>query len=325
MTRLLHPRHGPHEPVAGSPRLGPGTARRTSTVDTVRPEGPRGPAVMTAHGRDAVAGATGVRVADSARVTVVVDSGVVTSLDAVPSRPGLDALVGRRLGSGFRAAVDAAVPAERDAASVLYLLLDDLPVAALVSGHAVAAAGVYRDIPPEVFLAQADLCAGWAADATIITEVRATGQVPGVTGPPAPPLVNADDPGGWHDLPDLPRHGMRRSRRTDVHRAGDVLVVDSHFRDSHRNGDGLEVVVHEYSVAAEVTAGVVTRCAATARVLPWVECPAAVASAGRLGGVRAAELRRHVRGEFTGTSTCTHLNDQLRSLADVAALAALLG
>jgi hypothetical protein len=37
--------------------------------------------------------------------------------------------------------------------------------------------------------------------------------------------------------------------------------------------------------------------------------------------MRIPELRQRIRGEFVGTSTCTHLNDTLRALGDVAALA----
>ena len=59
--------------------------------------------------------------------------------------------------------------------------------------------------------------------------------------------------------------------------------------------------------------------------LPWPECPAAAASASRLGGQPVANLRDVVRQEFTGITTCTHLNDLLRSLADVATLADALG
>ena len=33
-----------------------------------------------------------------------------------------------------------------------------------------------------------------------------------------------------------------------------------------------------------------------------------------------AELRDRVRAEFVGTSTCTHLNDTLRAIADLDAL-----
>ena len=55
-------------------------------------------------------------------------------------------------------------------------------------------------------------------------------------------------------------------------------------------------------------------------MLPWMECPGAVASAERLSGMPIAELRTRVRREFTGTSTCTHLNDTLRSLGDLEVL-----
>ena len=36
--------------------------------------------------------------------------------------------------------------------------------------------------------------------------------------------------------------------------------------------------------------------------------------------VPVAGLRQHVRDTFLGTSTCTHLNDTLRSLEDIPAL-----
>jgi hypothetical protein len=37
-------------------------------------------------------------------------------------------------------------------------------------------------------------------------------------------------------------------------------------------------------------------------------------------GMTLAELRGRIRGEFVGTSTCTHLNDMLRAIADLDAL-----
>jgi hypothetical protein len=68
----------------------------------------------------------------------------------------------------------------------------------------------------------------------------------------------------------------------------------------------------------------VTWIEATPRVLPWIECPWAAASATRLSGESVAGLRRLVRDGFHGVETCTHLNDMLRSLADIVPLAALL-
>jgi hypothetical protein len=78
-------------------------------------------------------------------------------------------------------------------------------------------------------------------------------------------------------------------------------------------------VIHEYTVRGRVDPVDFTILAlvATPRVLPWVECPAAAASAGRLVGSDVRALRPLVRAEFTGISTCTHLNDQLRELADL--------
>ncbi|MGO9511307.1 MAG: DUF2889 domain-containing protein [Mycobacterium sp.] len=56
------------------------------------------------------------------------------------------------------------------------------------------------------------------------------------------------------------------------------------------------------------------------RVLPWQECPGAIGSAARVQGMGLVELRDRVRGEFVGVSTCTHLNDTLRAIADLDAL-----
>jgi hypothetical protein len=43
-------------------------------------------------------------------------------------------------------------------------------------------------------------------------------------------------------------------------------------------------------------------------------------SAGRVAGISVNALRREVRDGFVGPTTCTHLNDTLRSLQDVSAL-----
>jgi hypothetical protein len=120
---------------------------------------------------------------------------------------------------------------------------------------------------------------------------------------------------------------MRRARRHDLWRDADGLLhADIFFRDSHVDVDGLETVVHEYTVEAVFSgdATSVISCAATPRVLPWQECPEAAASAGRLAGMEIGELRKRVRVEFVGPSTCTHLNDTLREIDDVVALAGLL-
>jgi hypothetical protein len=70
----------------------------------------------------------------------------------------------------------------------------------------------------------------------------------------------------------------------------------------------------------DVPAGRIGSISARAHVLPWMECPGALASAQRVAGMELSELRARVRKEFVGRSTCTHLNDSLRSLADISAL-----
>jgi hypothetical protein len=109
---------------------------------------------------------------------------------------------------------------------------------------------------------------------------------------------------------------MRRWRRIDVWADEHAIAVDCFFRDSHVSEDGPETVVHEYTVTASVdlVSERFLSCEAAVGALPWMECPGAVASAARLTGQPVDGLRSRVRDTFTGTSTCTHLNDTLRSL-----------
>jgi hypothetical protein len=301
----------------------------------LRPEGLSGPLLLLGRARDLVteAGGAGRVVAEaSTRVRIDFTGGrVVQEFTSDPPRPALGALVGSRASSGFRSAALAADPTLPEENGLLNLLVDDIPVTTLVSGHAWGAGTpVERRLPVVTMRSHLirDQCAGFADGATIMAEVDRTGIPPLVTGPAALPLVHPDDdadPDGWHATDALPPHGMRRTRRIDV-RPGTPTVVDVLFRDSYVRPDGLETVIHEYTVAMQVDpdAGVVLACEATPRVLPWTECPAAALSARRLAGRPLSGLRQHVRETFGGTSTCTHLNDTLRSLEDVPALLALV-
>jgi hypothetical protein len=343
----LDPRHGTHEPTTAVPPRALGSVRRTLSVDILRPNGLDAELVLIGRGRDLLTAADGTtRVLDTAAVEATIDypdAQRVTEISSTPAIGGLEQLVGRSSSTGFRAAIDVAVAGDDVIGHPVYQLLDDLPVATLISGyapqHAMAQSGTWADerkrtrmhkTAPEglAMLQQADLCAGWKAGGTIM-QGFAENNPPVVTGPDAPSLDDGDDPLAWHEYPGpLPVHGMRRRRRIDVLPSADgsTWEVDAHFRDSYVDDEG-ETVVHEYTVLATVDAATSTvlEAQATPRVLPWFECPEAAASARRLAGRTLESLRAGVRAEFLGASTCTHLNDMLRALADVAVLAAGVG
>ncbi|WP_211359935.1 DUF2889 domain-containing protein [Actinocorallia herbida] len=310
----------------GTPPRAPGSVRRTTTIDMLRPAGIDGTLLLIGKGRDlATNGSGGTETRAEAEVRADVDyhdGWLLTGLSTDPGLRGLAGLVGATVGSGFRRRLDTAEPGLAGSGGPLYQLLDDFPVAALVSGHAVGAAAA-RDEPLDTSPGGhrlglvADQCAGFVTDGTLMSGLVETGRPPIVTGPDAPPLPDPADPLGWHLYAPLPPHSMRRARRIDVAPGPGGTAIDVLFRDSYVLPNGTETVIHEYTVAAEARDGVLSRCEATARVLPWTECPGALASARRLAGTPLADLRARIRAEFTGTSTCTHLNDTLRALQDV--------
>lgn len=321
----LHPRHGIHAPITGTGPRAAGSVRRTSTIDSVRPDGADGPVHLHGHARDVRTIDRAGRpqtVAEASLDVVAVDDQVV-QIASTPAVSGLDTLRGASIRRGFRQRAAAAVPAEFASRSPLGLLLDDVVGAFLVSAVATSRMAGYdlsRSSPPREQVArQQDICAGWRAGGTIMIEVDRGLPPPDVTGPRAGPLAATDDPWSWHELRPLTPHAMRRARRTDV-LEGEPVPVDAYFRDSHVEADGQHRAIHEYSVAAAVANGRFTQLEAVAHTLPWLECPAAVASASRLVGTPFDDLRTRVRADFVGTSTCTHLNDMLRSLEDLRAL-----
>jgi hypothetical protein len=303
---------GPQRPLLRWPTPVPGTMRRTSTIDT-HPDGPsRQDTELRA--RDVRFGAAGaVDVIDDVVVRARLAERVIDDISGAD--PRLAELRGVRVGPGFRSKVAALLGADVERSTLLNLLLDDWVGASLVTGYGVQHADIVNGAEQEMADVVADhlagICSGFAPEAAAVDFTRRNLLMPCAQGPSAPALD------GLHPTELLRPHGMRRLRRLDRHPDG---AFDAYFRDSHVDGVGAETIVHEYTVVGAIDDGVIARVKATAHVLPWQECPGALASAQRITGMPTSQLRNRIRTEFTGTSTCTHLNDTLRSLGDLDAL-----
>ncbi len=314
---------GPRWPVSGTRPRRPGV-RRTTSVDGTWTE--EGALVLEASGRDLLSGAEGSTVAvrlQEVRVETGPDM-VVRTVEATPPLIDLAPLEDLALRGSLRKALSMLPGLDEDPANLLFMLLDDVVATSLISGYA-----RQRAIAPEGPSAayvdhMSDICAGWANQGQMVRISRTTGRVPLVIGPPSLPLADPRDLLAWHDLPAPVIGTVRRRRRTDVtpSAGGELATVDAMFRDTYVEPDASLSVLHEYAVAATVDRrdGRLTSVAADPRVLPATECPSAAASATSMVGAPLADLRALVRRDLRGTGTCTHLNDLLRSLADVAVL-----
>lgn len=303
------------------------SVRRTSTLDMNRPDGVSGDLILTGIARDllTLSAEQAPQVVAEGQLSGRVDwvnGRAVRELATEPSMPESTSLIGRSAASGFRAVAQQAVPSEATNRTPLYLLLDDIPAGVLVSGFATRRDG------PGPLRTQAsgnppkpDLCAGWQRGGTMMVSIETTGRTPTAGSAPVPRERN-DDAHAWHIMPALGFGGVRRRRRLDLSASG-VLEIDAVFRDSYMSPDGTESAIHEYGLVGTIEPGTlrILTLSAQARVLPYAECPLAVPSAERLVGLTVEDLRSHVRSEFIGPSTCTHLNDMLRSLEDVVGLA----
>lgn len=326
-------RSAPSCPAPAPPERLAGSVRRTSHVDMhwdlPADADPFATAGLHLRGsaRDLLTRGVGAsEILGEAQIDARVDDeGGLAALHTAPRAGDVAALLGVRVGAGFRQRAETAFPGE--AGTPLGLLIDDLPVAALISGYArvrrAMTAGAHPgDLAPRAAADhQTDLCSGWAAGGTMIRSILDGQGIPYRRGPLAPRPA-PDDPEGWHPEPPLPPGAMRRRRRIDVVPASDAaasLRIDAMFRDTWMDLEGREEVLHEYTVEATLDpAGErIQTISADPRVLPFGECPAAARYVSKLDGLAVAGLRRSVRETLVSTESCTHLNDLLRALADV--------
>ena len=260
--------------------------------------------------------------------------GTVTARSSCdPPVPALAGLVGEPISKGLRQRADALAAEHRDGATVLHQLLDDLPMAALISGYGSSREVPDFTMPPEAGGGDDRPVLRLAGGGTMLGRPRDHGPVPDPARPGRPaPRADAGDPlclarRCRRAAPPLDPSRRRRPASTSGRRTPASLEVDVHFRDSHLGpGDGSRTCCTSTGWRSRSTRStlVVRSATATARVLPWPECPGALGQRGAIVGEPVTGLRPLVAMRFTGTSTCTHLNDSLRSLAGVQSLLAAL-
>jgi hypothetical protein len=282
--------------------------RRTTSIDVRFPDFDAKTVTVEVGGRDI--DNKGVR--DELAITMVVDlvTGRVLSSE-------VDQVVDANLRSGFRRVLAERMPDEAASRTLRYSVLDDAPGCFLVSGYALLRDGLIPRFNEEATAAregQADVCAGWDVRGPVFTIMREQGVSPTPYGPVAP-VLEAADRYGWHPLPELERGTIRRRRVIDVWPGN----ARGHFRDSY-TADDHEMVMHEYSFDVTLDGDRISSLAVVPRVLPWLECPNAIASAQGVVGLSVEDVVEKVRVDYVGTSTCTHLNSTLKSLADISAL-----
>lgn len=246
----------------------------------------------------------------------------ILAIAGEPSGADLTPLVGERAGQGLRKLLKTVIPDELARASPLYLLLDDLSGASLVSGWTwsqwdpdwseTMRAAMTDPMLSAGFANRVGICTGFAVGSS--AHRAATDRA----GSPAPDLRNPADPEGFHAFPELPTGpAFRRARRIDLW-IDDAIRIEAAFQDSANTPGGGRMVVHEYSLslAADPQTHEIRTIDARPHVLPFVECPGAAANMKLLIGEPLSRLREIVLERLRGTAGCTHLNDALRALAD---------
>jgi hypothetical protein len=318
-------------PADSTPARRPGSLRRTTTIDMRWADGWGTDLVLEGLARDLSTPTDGdpVVLADrTMRVDVATDRSIL-AIRSDPALPELAELVGVKAGSGFRARLHDVLPDGADGDPV-FLMLDDIPGATLISGFAFA-----QWYPIEELLEEGRSASTVKRTMTGIC----TGFMPGSSGlapdgtsrwthrtQQVAPLEASVDVLAWHEIQQISELSMRRARRIDVWFEDDEVRVDAMFQDSSTRPEGGRIAVHEYTLTATADLSTMTLSTVSPvpHVLPYAECPLAVLNAETLVGTPLADLRRVVLERLQGVAGCTHLNDALRALADVPHLAARL-
>lgn len=331
MTITVPPELLPNGPAVAAPARRPGSVRRTSTIDSTWPDGMEANRTVIGRSRDILTpldGSEPVVLGEDVLIATVAPDRQIVAMETQPPRAGVQVLVGAQGGSNSRGRVVDAVPEEVAAGTPLYLLLDDLSGATLVGGVAFRfwesqeAQDERMQRMQKLVGARVmeGICAGFQPGSSALN-ADGTNRGMGDT-KPVPPIDNDADPWAWHALttPSEPSH--RRARRIDIWLEDGCAHVEAFFQDSYTTPDGHREAVHEYvvSATADPVTGEVLSIGADPRVLPHYECPLATVAVSRMVGQPLRGFRDSVNEKLPGIDGCTHMNDTLRSLAEVPVL-----
>ncbi|MET0364899.1 MAG: DUF2889 domain-containing protein [Sphingobium sp.] len=334
-NRLPVADRAPNNPLGHSPMRRPGSIRRTMTIDVDWPDGNALAARFQGRARDIFTprdSGEAIEIAADEIVGRFAERRTIGEIASVPPRADVALLAGERAGSNLRTAIDRAMHREKTEGAPLYLLLDDLAGASLVCMWGWARWNPnymqqqLQQSGEQYSLASMEgVCMGFRPGS------HALDRQPGEGAPNSAqvlPLPHPDDPQGWHGFPAMGEGaGFRRARLIDIWREDGLIRVESLFQDSaSQPGTAIREAIHEYRLSATANAvtGQLLTLEATPGTLPHAECPAAMVNMAVVLGTPMDELRETVLDRLKRTAGCTHLNDMIRSLAEVPVLAGKL-
>lgn len=320
--------------AGAAPARRPESIRRTTSIDSDWPDGFGQPWEMKGRARDLLTPGRGdpVELATGSMDIRTSPIREILAISAAPDHPRLAELVGVRAGGASRHALAATLGDLRG--TPIFQLLDDFAGASLVAGWNWS---LWTDDWRERIRGNVqktsgrkgqmtNICTGFTEGASSLSDDGAPDHV-NQSSTEVGPLADPEDSVGWHAMPDQTgRPQARRARRIDIWRAEGVLKIDAGFQDSGPNPQGTRTAIHEYRVYAEVDeeSETLVSLQALPLILPYRECPGASIKAARMVGQNVGDFRQSVLDTLAGTLGCTHLNDVLRALADVPALAKML-
>jgi hypothetical protein len=313
----------------------PGSLRRTASIQSFWPEELDGPVAMVGIARDLFTGdltaAPQLVGNDRISATLSPDWRLLT-IEASQRQEIISGFVGLRPSGDLRRAMAKTLPEEGARSTRLHRLLDDMAGGAFMAPaawHSWLPGGVadYEKATGRESVVDRTVegvCISFQPGSPAMTPDGRTNKA--IADHPFQAFaLNDADPWAWHPFAEVRGPNQWRLRRIDLWRQDGLLHVDSGFQDSAEKrgrADG-RILFHEYGLHATVHPETLTLLSINvkAAVLPFSTCLAAPATASHLLGQPLSTFRKTVPATLPGIKGCTHLNDMLRALQDVEAMA----